>query len=262
MTSRVTAVVLAASVSLVAGGGIREAGACSCVGPQSALLTPDRVDDAPLNTRVRVELASSKGGGRLVLRAVGSSADIPTAARTMTPGGWLEIVELVPQKPLAPDTRHLVALVDRAQHPTTTVIGTFKTGTSTDTSAPRIDAFGTATAHRNAGLVGGGSCSVPGPWVTIDTIRADDPGRRDAQIVFGVWLGDASGRVDATKPPTTILRSYDGGLNIGQMSLCDPRSFPLPSSRFAWLGIAALDEAGNASALRKVHVELRGTAQP
>lgn len=247
---------LVALVTALAGERVPEAGACSCVGAQATLLTPDRVDDAPLNTRVRVEMPSVyTTGARLVLRAVGSDADVPTASRTMTPGG-LVISELVPQKPLAPETRYMVAFVDPARHPATTVLGTFKTGAAADNAAPQLDPLGATSAHVNPNATGG-SCQVPGPWVTIETVRADDPGRKDAQLVFGVWLGDANGRIDATKPPTNLLRSYDGGLHVGRSSLCDPRSFPFPSSRFAWLGVAALDEAGNASAIRKVKVDLQ-----
>jgi hypothetical protein len=251
---------LAALAAVVAPGvpGGREAGACSCAGPKLTLLSPERVDDAPLNARVRVEAPVRQGGasGKIVLRAVGGAA-IAATARSFSPGGAVEITELVPQAPLAASTRYEVALVDPEQYPSTIVFGTFRTGTATDTKAPRLDRVGAASAHRSK-RPGGGSCQVPGPWVVIEGVGASDPGRAGAQLAFGVWLGDASGGVDASKPPTAIVTAFRGALHVGRTSLCDPRDFPLPKGKSVWLGVAAIDEAGNASAVRRVRVDLAG----
>ena len=92
----------------------------------------------------------------------------------------------------------------------------------------------------------------------VDGLRAEDPGRPNAQLVYGVWLGDAAGNVDTKKPPTSVQRLDNGRLHVGQTSLCDPNGFPIPKGPVMWLGIAAIDEAGNTSPARRVRVDLAG----
>jgi hypothetical protein len=244
----------------------REAGACSCAGPQTVLVAPDRADDVPLNARIRVDALSPahvnapprlNGASSLVLRVYPTGAVVPTTLRTFAAGGQLAIAELVPSALLAPATQYDVALHDALDWPTTTVVGTFRTAKTSDTTAPRIHAVGAATAFKSAHT--GGTCEVAGPWVTIEGISADDPGRPDAQLLYAVWLGDSAGNVDTKKPPTALVRAHDGMLELGQTSLCDAHDFPIAKkAAFMWLGIAAIDEAGNTSAERKVRVDLAG----
>ncbi len=239
-----------------------DVGACSCSGPDTALLTPDRVDDAPLDAKVRVELPVSSHAtpSAVVLRVHGRTTPIAVSTRVIAPGGWSSFVELTPTAALEAETRYEVATVDPNAVPPTRVFGTFRTGRGRDTTAPRIDAMGPAIAYKNANVMGG-MCGVPGPWVIVDGVVSEDPGRRDAQLLYGVWLGDANGAVDTKKPPTSLERAHDGHLAIGQTSLCDPRAFPFPKTAFVWLGIAALDESGNASDVRRVRVDLAGARQ-
>lgn len=254
---------LSAAVTLAAMAATHDAGACSCVGPQLVLVGPSQVDDAPLNTKVRVETPSggyAGGGGNVVLRVHGG-ANVATTSRTLTPGGWLATVELTPNAPLAPSTQYEVAVVDPSAHPSTTVLGAFKTGTAADTTAPRLDSVGNATVFRNPNAMGS-ACQVPGPWVQIDAVTAEDPGRPGARLLFGVWLGDAAGNVDPKKPPTGILSAHNHTLHLGQQSVCDPHSFPVPKAGIMWVGIAALDEAGNASAMRKVKADIGAAKTP
>ena len=266
----VAALATAAVLSATMGINEREVGACSCSGPETTVLGPERVDDAPLNTKVRVEVPSSfssspAGGnassGGLLLRVHGRATPVAVSARVTAPGGWASLVELTPSAPLEPSTQYEVLTSDPAAVPQNHVYGAFRTGRATDATAPRIDAIGPAVAYRNTSAMGS-MCMVPGPWVTIDGLVAEDPGRHDAQLVFAVWLGDANGTVDTKRPPTSVLRARGGRLDIGQTSLCDPRAFPLPKTPFAWLGIAAVDEAGNSSAVRRVRVDLAGARQP
>jgi hypothetical protein len=240
----------------------RDVGACSCSGPQTTLLTPDRVDDAPLDAKVRVELpvASPSTPSAVLLRVHGRTTPVAVSTRVIAPGGWSSFVELTPTAALEPDTRYEVATVDPNAVPSTRVFGTFRTGRGKDTTAPRLDAMGPAIAYKNANVMGG-MCGVPGPWVIVDGVLSEDPGRRDAQVLFAVWLGDANGTIDTKRPPTSLERAHDGHLAIGQTSLCDPHAFPFPKTPFVWLGIAALDESGNASALRRVRVDLAGARQ-
>lgn len=234
---------------------VRDAGACSCVPPDAALLAPDRSSAAPLNAKVRIEVASYGKAPVPVLRVHGG-ADVPVKTRKLG-GGDLDVLELTPVTPLAPATQYEVATVDDARHPPIHVLGTFKTGASPDTTPPRIERMGNVAATRPGSRAMSSSCGVPGPWVTVDELEASDPGRPDAQLAYAVWLGDASGKIDDTKPPTRILAGMPRALVIGRSSLCDPHDFPFPATTHAWLGIAAIDEAGNTSALRKVKVDLK-----
>lgn len=241
-----------------------EAGACSCIGPTISLVTPDRVDDAPLDTKVRVEVPSHTAmasTGTLILRAHVDGTTIATTSRAISPGGSLSLVELSPSGPLAPKTQYEVAMVDPGKVPSTTVIGTFRTGATTDAAAPRLDSMGPAVAYMNPNPMGA-ACQVGGPWVTVDGLSAVDPGRAEAQLVYGVWLGDAAGNIDTKRAPTAIARAREGRLHVGQSSLCDPRGFPIPRAPSMWLGIAAIDEAGNKSAPRRVRVDLARARRP
>jgi hypothetical protein len=233
---------------------LREAAACSCMGPHTEILSPDRLDDAPLNTRVRIEMP---GPGVAAVLRVHGGAEAPTTSRAISAGHYT-ILELLPKVPLAASSQYEVAMITPNAHPGTHVIATFKTGTTSDTVPPKLDKIGVAAAHRNS-MYGGGSCAIPGPWVDVEGLGAEDPGRPAAQLFFGVWQGDAAGRIDATKPPATILRAHKGAIRIGAGSLCDPRHYPLPQSGVTWFGIAALDEAGNASPMKKVKVDLTVT---
>lgn len=245
-------------LSTFTGGVEREAGACSCGGPVVALIGPDRVDDAPLNTKVRLEMPNLGAVASMVLRVHGSGKVVVTTARSFTPGGWLSFVELTPSAPLEPSTQYEVATVEPTKVPSTTVIGTFHTGTTADTTPPHLDSVGAPLAFKNINPMGS-ACQVAGPWINIDGVRAADPGRPDAQLVYGVWLGDAGGNIDAKRPPTALLSAIEvEHLQIGQSSVCDPRGFPIPKAAVMWLGIAAIDEAGNTSAVRRVRVDLAG----
>ena len=239
----------------------REAGACSCRGPETALVGPDRVDDVPLNTKVRIETPVSGAAPSIVLRVHGSATETATSTRTIAPGGWLSLVELTPSQPLEPATQYEVATIDPNRFPPVTVLGTFRTGRATDATPPRLDPVGVATAFVNNNPMGS-ACQVGGPWVTIEGVHSEDPSRPAAQLVYGVWRGDATGAFDTKKPPTAIVSAREGSLHLGQTSLCDPRAFPMPGTPVMWLGIAAIDEAGNVSAVRRVRVDLAGAHHP
>jgi hypothetical protein len=235
----------------------RDAGACSCMSPAAVLLTPDRGDDVPLNARVRVEVPASGALSPVVLR-VHKGAEVPATTRSAT-GGFYRSVELTPKKPLEPKTRYEVAYVDSDRHPSTIVFGTFTTGTTTDTAAPRIDAMGSATPHRVGAVSPGGvivlsSCSTSDPWIVIDGVSASD--RAGAQLAFGVWRADPNGVVDDSKPPAATLLAHDGTLTLGRISTCDPHTFALPDKGVVVLGIAAIDEAGNKSATKRLRVDM------
>ncbi len=252
--ARTGAAALVALAIVLSPAGIRHAGACSCIFRRAAILTPDRADGVPVNTRVRLELSPRRGGGRprIVLRPHGG-AEVSAAQRAFSSGA-LTVVELVPSIPLAADTQYEVALIDADAHPSTLVVGTFRTGTAADTTAPAFDRAGSATVYKNA-MSGGGDCTVPGPWIEIDGLAASDPSRASAQLLWAVWRADARGTIDTTAPPETILGAERGTLFLGNHSMCDPHDFALPSGRVT-VGVAPLDEAGNAGAVRKFTVDV------
>ena len=77
------AAVLAAPLLL---SWVTDAHACSCVGPRVRYLTPDRLDDAPLNARVRLEVPLGRRAGapaspRRVLRENGTGREIEVTER-------------------------------------------------------------------------------------------------------------------------------------------------------------------------------------
>ena len=226
------------------------ASACSCMGPRDGLVGPDRIEDAPINTHIRVEVAEAARASGVVVRVPGTDVAVETTSRTW-PSGHLTFVELTPKKPLAASTRYEIAIVDKNKFPSTTVLGTFKTGTTADTTAPKLDAIGTAAAQGNA-HAGGGDCSIKGPWVDIGPLTVDDPGRPTAKLAYALWAGDANGNDDTSKPPNAML------LTIGKRSLCDPHGFDLPKTPFGSFAIAAVDEAGNTSAPKRFRVDFRG----
>jgi len=254
----VTAAALAATVvllSLAAPVTEREAAACSCVGPRPGVLALVHVDDAPLDMKVRVEVPRAVKAQRVVLREPGGR-EVATTSREITGPGWLTLVELSPVALLSASTRYEVAILDPVNHPSTTVLATFKTGTKEDKSPPVLSSLGRATAARN-GMVMSGMCQTAGPWVVVEGVRAEDPGRPNAQLLYGVWTADAAGKVDVTKPPAAILeRLEDGSLELGRSSSCDPHDFAFPKVAAFTVGIAAIDEAGNVSPPRTVRVDL------
>lgn len=229
--------------------------ACSCMGPDLGVLTPQRPDGVPTNTRVRVTMpaiAQGQSSPTLALRVHGGREIAATSH--VYPDVAESIVELTPTAPLAPSTRYEVAVVDAAKHPATTVVSTFVTGTTADVAAPVLDALGSVGARKNVRF-GGGDCSIQGPWVTIDGFRAHDPGRSDAELVFGVWGKDAKGVLDTNRPPDTLITPDRNALTIGRSSLCDMRDFLLTGA-IVPLAIAVVDEAGNRSAPRRFTVDV------
>ncbi len=219
------------------------------------MLTPAKPEGVPTNTRVRV-LLPAVGQGQafptLTLRVHGG-ADV-TARSRIYPDVAVSILELAPAAPLAPSTRYDIAVVDASTHPSTTVMSTFVTGTTADVAAPVLDALGSVSSHKNVHF-GGGDCSIQGPWVTMDGVRAHDPGRDGAELVFAVWARTAQGVLDTNRPPDTLLAPSRHRLTIGRSSLCDNRDFPLQGP-IASLAIAVMDEAGNASPPRRFSIDV------
>lgn len=250
---------LGAALALAA----RDVDACSCGGPAERLLSPTAVDDAPLNTKVRIELPilmqhQLPSHARLVLRVHGGK-DVDVTDRVAKQGD-VELHELSPTTNLAPSTQYEVAMVDATKHPSTVVFGTFKTGTTADTVAPTFDQI----TYQPPVAVSGGllvlsSCGTGATRARFESVTATDPGRPKAQLLYGVWLGDAAGKIDPAKPPTRVLQTWQKALTVGQTSICSSHDFPFPQTGFATIGIAVVDEAGNRSALRTFRIDVKAS---
>lgn len=244
--------------------------ACSCAGPElAALIAPHRVDDAPLNTTIRVAVAAR--GQRTADEPTDAVLELRTAAGELVPtraiitrteGSWIDHVDLVPAAPLRPHESYVVSYRAPSQWPDTHVLGAFRTGTTADTTAPELAPLGAPTlppTSANGNMQMQTSCSTSSPWVRFD-VTAHDPDRRHAVLSYAVWLGDPKGHVDVTAPPTSILRGSERSLTIGRSSSCSPQAFPWPTQgSHAWLAIAAIDDAGNRSPVQKVRVPIVGT---
>ena len=223
--------------------------ACSCSAPRPHMLSPMREGKAPLNARVRVVVPTYLSG-QLALRKH-DGADV-SVKRIDSPLQSSAHVELVPDKPLDADTRYDVAFVNPKEHPSTYIFGTFVTGNALDTTAPVAPKIGKAVvnAHRSSMMT---SCAVHTPWVQVPSSGARDPDRDDARLLHAVWMSNSRGVVDLNAPPTAYLVENDGKIKLGRTSYCDPDEFPLPMAGSVTLSIAAIDEAGNRSAVQRVN---------
>lgn len=238
------------------------AGACSCVPPRAVLISPAPGTPAPLNTRVRLALpgpGSGAGQEELVLRARGGA---PVAVkRTDSALGALTHIELVPEAPLASETRYELAVVAKDRHPSTLVFGTFKTEKEADTTAPAGGKLDKPVVYKAKNWYGG-SCGIGTPWATLSVAEGKDQGRPGARLVYAVWSADGGGRLDTSSAPKAFLVASEGTLTIGQTSLCDPDDYPLPDKGRATLGFALVDEAGNRGAVQRVVFDISAARDP
>lgn len=221
--------------------------ACSCVPPRPVLLSPESSVKAPVNTHVRIALPSYLKGTLVFRKHKG--ADIPFQ-RFNSPAQRTPHIALVPSQNLEPDTRYEIALVNPEAHPSTFVFGTFVTGTDVDSTAPTNPKITRAVvnAHRSSMMT---SCAVSTPWAQIFLNKSEDPDKTDMPVLYAVWSASGKEKIDLNGPPTAFVREDGGKLKLGRTSYCDPDEFPLPSSGTVSLAIAAVDSAGNRSAVQR-----------
>lgn len=227
--------------------------ACSCSPPQPQLLAPMHTTNAPTSSHVRIALPTYLNKGRVVLRQH-LGAEVPSKM-VESPMSSISHVDLIPEKPLAPNTRYEVALVRPEQHPSTLVFGTFATGQTVDTQAPSAPKIKSTVVNgqRWSTMT---SCSVNTPWIEMTLQTSVDPARDDAQMLYGVWASNGRGVVDLNAPPTAFVQEEKGKLKLGRLSYCDFDEFPLPTKGSLTLAVAAIDESGNRSAVQRVTVTM------
>lgn len=233
--------------------------ACSCLGPSGArLLAPSRVDDAPINAHVRVAVArrlyASPGGAAdfaVELRRAGGEVVATTATTVRVQDSWEDVIDLVPSIALHPNQTYVVSWLTKGQWPDTLVLGAFKTAAVADHEAPVLGPLAAPELPSRSPTLRS-TCDSGQPWARWKP-DVHDPGRPRATLAFAVWLGDAKGNFDVSQAPTALLEN-ENGLEIGRSSSCDRSSFSLPARSSVWVGIAAVDEAGNRSAVQKIRV--------
>jgi hypothetical protein len=202
------------------------AAADGCLSPGFQLISPSGpAGEVPRNTRVRVAYAGGwQTGVTVVLRAGGR--EIPTAEHRFTAGAR-HLIELIPDRPLAPSRRYEVVARERVGPRTvTTVVGQFATGELTDRSPPRWPARGVGPA-------------------------ADDVATPSG-LLYAVWLPDPTGRVDPAGPPAALVPMAAGHLAVGADGSCGALVPPLRGR--VVVRVAAVDEAGNRSPVRRLRL--------
>lgn len=217
--------------------------ACSCIKYGDHPLFYD-LADAPLNFRPRVSLMPRAEPPKLVLRPFLGAA-VPCNARTWTDDQYLD-VELVPTKPLAPKKLYEVFLDND-------LLARFVTGTTIDRTAPVLTSVGTAASGVNPSMM---ACNAKGPWVNLDPMSANDPGRPHAELLYAVWLLEPNGVLDPTRPPDRLLPLRKSVLELGKESICQNHDFPIPKAKTMTVAVAAVDDAGNASDPQTMTVQL------
>lgn len=232
-----------------------DSASCSCHPPLPWMLSPARDGKAPLNTQIRVALPTYYNSLPSLRKYRG---DYVMTFMEDIRRDSLGYFNLIPQKPLEPNTRYEV-YVDRSspQDPRILVFGTFVTGDATDTKAPTAPKIEKVTPNPSRGK--DDACYVYGSWIQFSTSEARDPGRDDARLTYAAWVSYAKGKLDVARMPDGYaIPTKDGTFTLGQSSRCDANEFPLPTEGEVTLGIAAVDEAGNKSAVKRVKLDMHG----
>jgi len=227
-----------------------DANACSCSPPRPKMLSPARLSNAPVNTHVRIVLPKYLKGTLAFRKHQG--ADVPFQ-RIDSSNQYMPDVEIVPNGRLEPNTRYEVALVNPEEHPSTFVFGTFMTGSDIDSVAPTNPKITrtVVNAHRSSAMT---SCAVNTPWAQIFLNKSEDPEHTDVPVLYAVWAATGKNKIDLNGPPIAFVEEKDGKLKLGRTSYCDPDHFPLPKNGSVSLAIAAVDQAGNRSAVQRTSI--------
>lgn len=206
--------------------------------------------DVPLNQRVRVELDWGDRAKKPILREY-HGADVPVNARAWSDDRYVE-VELVPTQLLKPKTIYQVFVEGRANP-----IGDFVTGTSVDTTPPTLAAPMSVFEDADPTAFGP-ACESKGPWIQLGPLVASDPGRPSTKLLYAVWALDGNNPPGPATPPDRLLPAEaNGWLFIGKPSVCASHDFPLAQRHGTFtFAVAAVDEAGNASATTVLQVQL------
>jgi hypothetical protein len=224
-----------------------------CAVPEPELWSPSDDGAAPLNSRVTVTLGGQAGLVRSVeLRASAGGPSISVRRRAIAGPVGQEVLELTPEAPLAPDTTYeLVARRPEGWHPSQWIFGAFTTGQNRDDVAPELLVHG--ARWRDQG---------PGAEPSLElNIELRDGERASGAALYALWLPDASGSFHASAAPDLYLPGRGDVLQLSSADACSGLALPLPSTPGRReLGLAALDAAGNRSAIQRVVVDVPAVA--
>ena len=211
--------------------------ACFRLAPELAL--PNSAA-APRNAHVWVRGAMPElnAGATFALVAPGSAE--PPPLLDMRQWVYGELFELVPRAPLAAGARYdLWARPHKAPWapngaaaPSPVLLGTFRTGTGTDTTPPAAPAVRNAILRPQAASCRAALLLQVAPDVT--------PG---GGVLYAVWIGDRTGHIAYETPPTELASIEQVSFDRSESTL-ELLAAPKTGSR---VGVRALDEAGNLS---------------
>jgi hypothetical protein len=220
--------------------------ALACTGAPTTFAFPAGSDE-PLNVRPRMVstggvLETDPRGARYQLRT--GIMPVGATARSMSSS-----VELLPASNLLPSTDYeiLWSLPFGSAPGDSVHLASFRTGSRIDTTPPAIRAVGAPAFHptRGEALT---DCH-PWQWVALPVTVADD-----SDVIVAAWIGDTSGRVDASRPPDVYDRPSAGGVLLVLPYESRPDADPEkvdPGERYRFkrrtLSIMAIDAAGNLS---------------
>lgn len=255
--------VLVATLATCAGlSGTADLGATTCSSP-STVIVPGARAVAPLNTHVwiygyddtedpqRFELREAPGQ-----KSAGQS--VTTRAQRADTGDGTFVVELVPERELKAKTRFEVWAVGKSER----LVGTLRTGTSRDTTAPTwMGASKVETIRPRAPSPGSGRRVIvisDSDGLRVMGSRATDSGGR---VLYAAWKGDAGKPIDFSRPPDGWAYDVDPASSIvvilGTPDVCSPKTFAVPHDKTEiQIGLAAVDLAGNRSATSEHRVKL------
>lgn len=192
---------------------------------------------------------------RLALRKAtgpGDAGTIPIEQRVI--GEAQErTLEVWPTQPLEPNTTYVIARTDgviRGSGGWPTLSGTFTTTAVVDSTSPTW-AGPTGITYLATGHVFGTSCDVSAPVLDVAIARPEDDTTPEDEIVFGVWVADATGTFAWSAPPLALVRNDRGHVYLGRVALCSEANFDVQNLKTR-LGLRAIDLSGNVSLPREV----------
>lgn len=137
------------------------------------------------------------------------------------------------------------------------VLHTFTTGTESTTKD--VPPAGVSNARYLWERPYKGAC---GPQSDYITVNVDANAAKNA-LFFGVWIADASGKINEKAMPHLVLQPKDGRLFLGKASRCKDRNFIFPKGQTKFtLGIRAGNIAGKWSPTETVTVSAQAMAAP
>jgi hypothetical protein len=242
--------------------GTADLGATTCNSPPTVVVPGTRAV-APLNTHVWIYGYDEEQDPRhFELREApgekSAGQTITTRARRADTGDGTFAVELVPERDLKAKTRFEVWAVGKSEH----LVGTLRTGTTRDTTAPSWTGATKVEPIRPRGPTKHNGRRVivisEADGLRVMGSRATDSGGR---VLYAAWKGAAGKPIDFSRPPDGWAYDIDPASSIvvilGTPDVCVPKTFAVPSDeRELQIGLAAVDLAGNRSATSEHRVKL------